>query len=731
MAEQVQAILERMVPLLKDLRSRGLFSPDEIRSIVDRRRQSEYLLQRRSAARKSDYLRYIEEEILLERLRKLRKEKVLTDMRNERIRRLQEKDGSDSDDSDGDRGRKHAYQISGPGDSHILSHVHFLYQRTLKKFHYPLDVMLNYAQFAKDYKSFHMLSRIYAEGLQHHPREAGLWIEAASFEYFGYVAQDYENASKGGTDSDNVNSKVVGSSIQNARVLMQRGLRINKSSAELWLQYFALELHYVQKLRGRKEILELGKLAEERDSDGDSDGDEVTKISTAILPSQIIFKNAIKAIPNDIQFRLKFVEACRQFPQTKGLENCIMESITGDFGNSVEAWVARISYVEEEMQKKAARNGKSDVVGFLGGAQDDSDNENADKDKGPPSKKARVESDSKAVDPALTLLQEALEAAPTSKMYFEGSQFLRLRIQSLLEYENDEGEDVSHLIGNDEDAEKASQRHVLLLEALYQNAKEKDIFSASLTLDQVDFMLSTEQPKKAEKLLSDVVSSNKDGEAQLWLRWAEIAKQLEESSTAIPSSSPTRILRQALKHTLLHDRKAHTLILTELMKHLMVQPLSPKANDELKSLFQKLLLLSQGSSVSLSNIKRSDDEEDAEDCEEVNMASSFLAYLNYTMLNSDKDDAVRTIYTSILYHSNYGKSCSGKTEEEVMTMKAFFDTCIEFEMQNKKKENKKTQKMCLCKLYENSIGFYESGGSSWRKVVDGYQRGLQDVKYSF
>ena len=255
MAEQVQAILERMVPLLKDLRSRGLFSPDEIRSIVDRRRQSEYLLQRRSAARKSDYLRYIEEEILLERLRKLRKEKVLTDMRNERIRRLQEKDGSDGDDSDGDRGRKHAYQISGPGDSHILSHVHFLYQRTLKKFHYPLDVLLNYAQFAKDYKSFHMLSRIYAEGLQHHPREAGLWIEAASFEYFGYVAQDYENASKGGTDSDNVNSKVVGSSIQNARVLMQRGLRINKSSAELWLQYFALELHYVQKLRGRKEIL--------------------------------------------------------------------------------------------------------------------------------------------------------------------------------------------------------------------------------------------------------------------------------------------------------------------------------------------------------------------------------------------------------------------------------------------------------------------------------------------
>ena len=228
--------------------------------------------------------------------------------------------------------KKHAYQTSGPGDSHILSHTHFLYQRTLKKFHYPLDVILNYAQFSKDYKSFHMLSRIYAEGLQHHPREAGLWIEAVSFEYFGYAAQDYENGNK-------INSKVVGSSIQNARVLMQRGLRINKTSADLWQQYFALELHYVQKLRGRREILELGLnedgiLPSEEEDDSDEEA-QAGKMST-LLPSQIIFKNAIKAIPDDIQFRLRFVEACRMFPHTKPLEEYIMESVTQDFDKSVE-----------------------------------------------------------------------------------------------------------------------------------------------------------------------------------------------------------------------------------------------------------------------------------------------------------------------------------------------------------------------------------------------------------
>ncbi len=69
--------------------------------------------------------------------------------------------------------------------------MHFLYQRTLRKFHHPLDVLPGYANFSRECKSFHMLGRIYAEGLQHHPREAGLWIEAASFEYFGYVARDY------------------------------------------------------------------------------------------------------------------------------------------------------------------------------------------------------------------------------------------------------------------------------------------------------------------------------------------------------------------------------------------------------------------------------------------------------------------------------------------------------------------------------------------------------------
>ncbi len=378
MAEQVQAILERMVPPLKDLRSRGIFTDAEVRKIVERRRRAEYALQRRGgAALLSDYLRYIEDEINLERLRKLRKEKVMSDMREERRERRRRRGAAttaDDDDAEEDNPR-HAYKTSGPGDSHIVSHVHFLYQRTLRKFHHPLDVLLNYAHFARECKSFHVLSRIYAEGLQHHPRESRLWIESASFEYFGYVAQDYENNNGGGKDGKDggVNSKVVGSSIRNARVLMQRGLRINGKSAELWLQYFALELHYVQKLRGRREILEGGEDDEEEEEEGGAE-------ATSLLPAQIIIKNAIVALPHDVRFRLRFVEACRMFPRTGPLEEYVMEGIGRDFGKSVEGWVARISFAEERWRdgKSGKQASGGGVVGFLGEIDEDGEGKNND-----------------------------------------------------------------------------------------------------------------------------------------------------------------------------------------------------------------------------------------------------------------------------------------------------------------------------------------------------------------
>ena len=46
-------------------------------------------------------------------------------------------------------------------------------------------------------------------------------------------------------------------------------------------------------------------------------------------------------------------------------------------------------------------------------------------------------------------------------------------------------------------------------------------------------------------------------------------------------------------------------------------------------------------------------------------------------------DAVPSIYTCVLNHSNYGKSCSGKTNEEPVAITSFFDICVQYKMNNR------------------------------------------------
>lgn len=45
------------------------------------------------------------------------------------------------------------------------------------------------------------------------------------------------------------------SSITSSRILLQRGLRINPKAPQLWIEYFKLELLWVEKLRERRKIL--------------------------------------------------------------------------------------------------------------------------------------------------------------------------------------------------------------------------------------------------------------------------------------------------------------------------------------------------------------------------------------------------------------------------------------------------------------------------------------------
>jgi len=201
------------------------------------------------------------------------------------------------------------------------------------------------------------------------------------------------------------------------------------------------------------------------------------------------------------------------------------------------------------------------------------------------------------------------------------------------------------------------------------------------------------------------------------------------------------------------------------MRRLMSQEASsPEIHDELKALFQKLISLSQGYECSISYVKKMkrDDSTDDVDGEEIgegttaNVASTILACMNYTMgtnsegYTAEDYNAVRSIYTCVLYRSNYGKSCAGKTYEELVAMKSFFDVCFQYETDSRRcrkasltsvdalslklinsskrggGESAKAWKMWVMKLYETAIDFYSSGGGNWSKV---HQRDLDNFKY--
>ena len=522
---------------------------------------------------------------------------------------------------------------------------------------------------------------------------------------------------------------------------MQRGIRINgKTSQELWIQYFALELHYVIKLLGRKEILEGGASSDESDDDEDNKGgDTPTRITnTKLLPCQIIYKNAIKSIPDSLSFRLRFVETCRMFPRTKELERYIMDTIEDDFGDCVEGWVSRISFAEDLMKKRSMRYaGGEQQQGFLAVAVNDAEEEE------PRAKKRRVI----IKDTALELVNEALEAVPTAQMYLECARYLQLRIRRLVEFaeadqdeDEDEvpSEDVSYLLSENEDAESAVKRHSTLLKELYSKARANGVRSSSLTLDQVDFLSSNGEMEEADELMNQVLHQNGDTNAKLFLQWASLSQEMVNRELT-PKLSPASILRKGLAVTPIHDRDAYLLLSTELMKQLMSQPPNDKVTKELKLMFQKLLLTSQG----ITKPSASNDEADVDEME-VNLPQVLLAYLEYTIPQNKQctpsdNEAVRSIYNSVIFHSNFTKTCLGKNGDEIMAMKSFFDMCLHFEtsmaapsVSEASKSVKKQKKQRLSKLYEAAIVFFRSGGggeSVLRSIVDGYQREFDNMKF--
>ncbi|OCB88446.1 hypothetical protein A7U60_g4488 [Sanghuangporus baumii] len=258
--ERVQFQQEQMLAELKDLVQKGLFTQNEIRQVMKKRTVLETALVRR-IPKKSDFLRYAAYEMSLEALRR------------KRVERLKLPKGPPT--------------IS---DFALVRRQFQIFERALKKFKDDVGLWVQYIQAAQRAKARALVSRICGRALQLHPNSPALYILAASHElkHLSHAA---------------------------ARVLLQRGIRLNSENVDLWREYVKMELGFVESLRRRWKVLGLTtdtgehehmdgldkpERAEESDEaleEADKNDEQVrAEILNGAIVKTVIF-SAVKAVP--------------------------------------------------------------------------------------------------------------------------------------------------------------------------------------------------------------------------------------------------------------------------------------------------------------------------------------------------------------------------------------------------------------------------------------------------
>lgn len=626
MAEQVQEALDQMVAPLRDLIDRHIFTETEIKEIVARRRESEYLLRRR-AARKADFLRYIEAEEVLEELRRLRTEQRKRDHRQSH---RHDNDNDDDDDENSEDGnappKKKKKEETHIGDAHIMQHIHLLFTRAIRKFRSDLSLHLLHVDFCKKYQCWTRLSKVYAEALQIFPRKEGLWIESASHEFFG-----------------------PRKSVRNARILMQRGLRINATAQDLWVEYFSLELHYAQTLRGRRQVLIKGggRYEEEATLDDEEDNKQVDQFYKI---AAIVYKNAIKAIPDSIPFRLRFLDTCRRFPKTHNLMNMIQESLQQDFGSQPEAWIARALYEAEKMQQGKTSPTQMDQAAEASkdkekeAAEDDNDNSEEEDEKN-----KRALKKPRSSDPVVAVLEEGIDSVNSEEMKLQAFRFA----ERYLDEQEERGESIS-----------VHQTQELINRILQETSDQ--LASPDLALEQAEYYISRGEDVKAAELLEKYCTSSSPGRtaiapASLWIRWASLYPEKDPKAK--------RILKKAVDKIPL-TVSDHVLVLLQYFGCLLKEEETDN-KTLLNDTFQRILMLAPTAmEVTVENV---------EDYwfGIVSVAQAYTTYLKHSA-SAFGINSARKVYQSVLFHSSVQIN-----EKNVHHMTSFIDDCLELEKSNK------------------------------------------------
>lgn len=282
MSEIVFQNMEGMLPEVEDLESKGIFSSEEIRIMIKRRTDFEYKLQKR-VCEKEDIMKYLEYELNLDLLRK------------KRTKRLKQKKFT---------------------TAAVSAHrrIHQIFQKAHQKFGDDLSIWLQHIDFCKKTNSVHQLDKIFGRLIQTHANNPDVWILAAKHEF------------------------EHNKTIDNARQLLQKGLRNNKMSKKLWLEHFKLELLHVDKIKKRRKLLGVDGIELSQEKEREEDDPKEMDAFLQNITASIVYKNAFVGISDDIDFRISFLDTCATFEDTSQVQDNIYKNISEDFPGDEKMW---------------------------------------------------------------------------------------------------------------------------------------------------------------------------------------------------------------------------------------------------------------------------------------------------------------------------------------------------------------------------------------------------------
>lgn len=206
MSSKTRYYLEQAIPEVDDLVQKGLFTKNEVSTIMKKRTDFEHRLNSRGS-RINDYVKYIEYEENLDKLRQKRVQRILQSKKTNSI-----------------------------SDWSIQQRIQFIFQRGCNKFPRELkfwSMYLNHLKTRGRKTSYRKIHNVYNQLLKLHPTNVDIWISCAKYEY------------------------EIHANFKSCRAVFQNGLRFNPDVPRLWYEYVKFELNFITKLINRRKVLGL------------------------------------------------------------------------------------------------------------------------------------------------------------------------------------------------------------------------------------------------------------------------------------------------------------------------------------------------------------------------------------------------------------------------------------------------------------------------------------------